>query len=189
MPILPVPYLSQTDNANHPGGTCNITSIAMVMQYWQIVGDGSGKQLEDQLYKYASDHRLVIGSPHDMVKIFEWKGMTDRYDTENKDWIQAIKKQIDKGLAVIIHTQFTPAGHIIVVIGYENNNLVCHDPYGRFSGTYGVWDAINWGPVTNPAGHTGQKVYYPYEMMERFVNIAGTAWKHMDITRPGFDHK
>ena len=180
MPSLNVPYFSQRDNKNHPGGTCNITSIAMVMAYWKIVGDGSGQQLEDQLYDYARSNRLVIGSPADMAKIFAWKKMEDRLNYSNKDWIQRVKKKIDEGKPVIVHAQFTPAGHIFPIVGYGNNKFLCHDPNGIFSGVYGQWTAVG--------GDTGKYVPYSYEMLDAYCNIGGTVWLHEDITRPGFTH-
>lgn len=182
MILSKVPFFSQTDNVNHPGGTCNITSVAMVMAYWKVVGDGSGKQLEDQLYEYAKANRLVIGSPYDMAKLFTWKGMNDHFRTSNVDWIQYVKKEIDAGRPCIIHTQFTPAGHIVVIAGYENNHLVCHDPYGEFSGVYGKWAG------TNHSNPVGRFVHYSYDMMDHFSNIGGTVWLHSGIVRPGYTH-
>ena len=177
MPILDVPYFSQRDNANHPGGTCNVTSIAMIMAAYGIVGDGSGKQLEDQLYEYAQSKRLVIGSPYDMKKIYEWKpGFKDDFTLDNSMWIQKVKENILAGIPMTIHAQFTPAGHVIDVVGFENNNLVCHDPNGKFSGTYGVWAELG--------GASGKFVRYSYEMMDKFCNIAGTVWRH-NVTRRG----
>lgn len=41
---LKVPYFSQLDNKYVPGGTCNVTSVAMCLAYRGIVGDGTGRR-------------------------------------------------------------------------------------------------------------------------------------------------
>lgn len=180
MPKLNVPYYTQQDNAHDWWRTCNITSIAMVMAYYKIVGDGSGLQLEDQLYEYAQSKRLVIGSPYDMKKIYEWKlGIKDDFTLGNKDWIQAAKKNIDAGIPMTLHTQFTPAGHVINIIGYQNNHFICHDPWGKFSGVFREW--------VDTAPGSGKEVKYSYDMLDMFCNIEGTVWRH-NVTRPGYGH-
>ena len=34
--VANTPYLSQRDNLNEPNGTCNVTSLAMVLSYWGV---------------------------------------------------------------------------------------------------------------------------------------------------------
>lgn len=52
---------------------------------------------------------------------------------------KAVTDALDKGHLVILSTQFTTAGHIILVKGYTNDGkLIVNDPYGnKFAGTYG----------------------------------------------------
>lgn len=177
MPILDVPYFSQRDNLRDWWRTCNITSAAMILSAYGIVGDGSHLQLEDQLYDYAAKERLVIGSPQDLKRIFEWKpGVHDDFTLDNSMWIQRVKENIDAGIPMMIHTQFTVAGHIIDIVGYENNHLVCHDPWGKFSGSQGIFQYSSI--------ESGKFVRYPYGMMDEYCNIAGTVWRH-NVTRKG----
>ena len=81
---LNVPYLSQLDNLYEPNGTCNTTSVAMVMQYFGIQGDGSGLQLEDQLTKKCWTEGWDRHSPTDLVKLFKWKGIKDKFRSDGE---------------------------------------------------------------------------------------------------------
>ena len=47
---LPVPYLSQLDNRYRPSGTCNVTSVAMCLMYFNIKPETKEPQLEDELF-------------------------------------------------------------------------------------------------------------------------------------------
>lgn len=38
------------------------------------------------------------------------------------------------GLPVVVHGDFTPSGHIAVVVGYDADGFVVHDPSGRWDG-------------------------------------------------------
>lgn len=51
--------------------------------------------------------------------------------------VEDIKKTIDEGMPVIISGKFTKSGHYILIIGYDdNNNFICHDPYGNWNKGY-----------------------------------------------------
>jgi len=135
--VLNVPYLSQRDNLYNPSGACNVTSVAMAMKWFGIVGDGSLPQLEDQLYVKASKEGWSRHHPWGIQKLFEWKGLVDRFDEQAT--VQKIRTHfLNRGGPVVIHGFFTRFGHIPVIIGFDDlayngrGAFVLHDPWGEY---------------------------------------------------------
>jgi uncharacterized protein YvpB len=188
---LGVPYLSQVDNQNSPSGTCNLTSVAMVLQYfgWPENKPG-GVQLEDTLYQYVQSNGLSRHDPEDLVKIFNSFasqispkiGVTYRDSFATNGDRSVIKHQIDNGFPVIIHGYFTRSGHIIVIRGYDDEAysgrgaFLVNDPWGE-------WTADGYSDV----GSVASNLPYSYQMMDRFCldpnGIGGykpsTMWVHL----------
>jgi len=141
MHIVPnVPLFGQLDNEIDKYDTCNMTSLAMVLSYYGLAGNGNG-QIEDQLSRYQQDRGLQRGSPTDIAKIANVYGaklrprVTDVFDAHAS--LADIEKSIDANNPVIVHGYFTRVGHIVVVVGYTDRHVVIHDPYGEwFAGGY-----------------------------------------------------
>jgi uncharacterized protein YvpB len=127
---LKVPFFSQRDNANNPGGSCNVTSCAMVAHYFGIRGNGNG-QLEDQMYKWMIDNGLSRHSPHDLKLLLESYKLKD--DLSFTGTLKDIYASLDKGRPVIVHTYATGFGHIFVINGYNDKGFTVLDPYGEWS--------------------------------------------------------
>lgn len=128
---LNVPYKSQLDNVLNPTGACNVTSMAMVMAYFQIKGSTGVGQLEDELYAYMENKGLVRGNPEDLAQAARDYGLVD--DFTYRGSLADIRKAIAEGRPCIIHGNFTSFGHIIVVRGYDPNGFFVNDPYGEWT--------------------------------------------------------
>ena len=171
--ILNVPYLSQTDNKLFPTGTCNLTSVAMCLKFYGIVGNGQG-QLEDQLTRFCLDKGLSRHSPIDLVKVLKTYGVNDTFSSSGT--IAMIQKQINNGNPAIIHGYFTREGHIITVIGYDDNGLIVHDPWGEW---------FNWGYIKNSTKEPerGKSLHYSYGMINQLCspesNPSANIWVHL----------
>lgn len=131
---LDVPYFSQTDNRFNPNGSCNVTSIAMCLRFFGIKGNGNG-QLEDQLYQWMESSGYSRHSPHDLAylvnKVYGVKVSPNIVDTfKDNATVEEIKAHIDDGNPVVVHGYFTAFGHIVVIVGYDENGFIVHDPYG-----------------------------------------------------------
>lgn len=165
--VLEVPYLSQTDNTYHPYGTCNITALAMCLQFFGIVGDGTTKQLEDQLWLQAQKRGLDVTYPSTLKTLADWKGLRDEFTTRGS--YNTIVNAIDAGYPLIAHGYFTRVGHIVVVVGYEKadgGSIIYNDPYGEWFNTgYDVNNSSNsvkgkqnkmslerWQSIVSPEG-------------------------------------
>jgi hypothetical protein len=166
---LPVPFFSQLDNLYNPFGTCNLTSVAMCLSYFGIVGDGDG-QLEDQLYRYCLNEGLDRHSPIDLAAVCRWKGIPDDFRHDAK-WGDA-KTWIDSGKPLIAHGYFTRSGHIIVIRGYDDEAYsgrgawIVNDPYGE------------WFPNGYDTSVPGAALSYSYSMMEDVCGSDGDLWLH-----------
>lgn len=157
MPVLNVPYLSQTNNALNPGGSCNVTSVAMSMAWYGIKGTGNG-QLEDQLYSLCLNYNLDRHIPEDLVKLFSLKGLKAKATLSAT--ANDIKKSIDNGNPVVINGYFTASGHYILIIGYDDTGFIVHDPWGE-------WDKDGYYKNTWDEPERGKNLHYSYGLIER----------------------
>ena len=124
-------YFCQWDNKLDPGGTCNVTSIAMALYYLGIRGDGSAG-LPDQLHERCDRLGLDRHSPDDLKKLVEsFDGYHDNYTSTGT--LDDIKKSIDAGVPCVIHGWFTGSGHIILIKGYtDSGQFIVMDPAGEW---------------------------------------------------------
>jgi uncharacterized protein YvpB len=136
MITLNVPYASQLDNKYNPYGTCNITSVAMCLRYFGIVGDGSESQLEDQLYDKCDQLGLDRHDPYELKKLIEtFYGKRVQDDFKPNGTLEDIKVALNKDQPCIVHGYFTRSGHVIVIKGYDEKGFIVNDPYGEYYAT------------------------------------------------------
>ncbi|QNH58483.1 MAG: peptidoglycan-binding protein [Limnospira indica BM01] len=162
---LNVPFKSQLDNFYNPTGACNVTSIAMCLAYFNIPRRNLRyRQFEDELYRYALDMGYSRHNPYDLARIVRDYGARDHF-TENaviedvQDWIAA-------GYPAVIHGYFTSFGHIIVVVGYDQNGFIVHDPYGE------------WFSTGYRTDLSGAYLHYSYRLIRRVCIPDGNFWVH-----------
>jgi hypothetical protein len=155
--VANTPYLSQRDNENVPGGTCNVTSLAMILSFWGIKAkddpsDAAIEQLEDELFlrleqtdaqeyfkknfpslvKQGFNARNVHGM---LIWLAKQYGFVDKY-SEGTSW----KDMADFGRSfgpMIISGAFTGSGHIVCLTGMTiSGDMIVHDPYGDWNTKY-----------------------------------------------------
>ncbi|MDY7024600.1 MAG: C39 family peptidase [Cyanobacteriota bacterium] len=159
-----VPYFSQLDNWFNPTGACNVTSIAMCLDYLGAERRLNYGQWEDELYEYALDQGYSRHNPYDLARIVRDYGCRD-YFTEYaiiedvQDWIAA-------GNPSVIHGYFTWFGHIIVVVGYDEYGFIVHDPYGE------------WFSTGYRTDLSGAYLHYSYNLIRRVCIPDGNFWVH-----------
>jgi hypothetical protein len=94
-------------------------------------------------------------------QVLEWYGLQAQYVTPTWAGVVAALK---RGHPVLLGNDLTPAGHILVAVGYTaNNQLIVNDPYGnRFTLGYGA--------------NNGQGVYYPWNCarVHNALEVVGT---------------
>jgi uncharacterized protein YvpB len=167
---LDIPYKSQRDNYNNPDGACNVTSLAMCLEFLSIPRRGSSGQYEDELYEYALNKSLSRHSPYDLAKIVNAYGAKDLFDSTSS--MKAVKDWLASGKPVVTHGYFTSFGHIVVLVGYDSTGFIVHDPYGE-------WYASGYDR-NDPSGNNtkGKFKHYSYQLIERTCACDNEFWVH-----------
>lgn len=161
---LDVPYKSQLDNWYNPTGSCNVTSLAMCLQFLGAARKSSQGQFEDELYKYAENNGLSRHDPNDLAKIVKAYGCRDNFK-ENAT-IEEVKDWLADGKPVVVHGFFTSFGHIIVFVGYNEDGFYVHDPYGE------------WFESGYRTDLSGAYLLYSYRMIRSTCIPDGSFWVH-----------
>lgn len=163
---LDCPYLSQLDNFENPTGACNVTSVAMCLEYFRVPQRTNAAQFEDELYRYALNNNLSRHSPYDLAKIIRDYGCQDEFRTnatfdEVKNWLADLNP-------VIVHGYFTSFGHIVVIVGYDEDHqsFYVHDPYGE------------WFSTGYRTDLSGQYQRYSYRLIRDVCIPDGNFWVH-----------
>ena len=123
-----VPYFYQYDNYYEPGATCGLTSTAMVLEYWSNRG-----LVPDDLYERYG--KAQAQSPQGIAQLLAWEGLDTTWTTSGTR--AEIRSWLDSGRPVIVHGYWTGAGHIAVLIGYDDRDWIAHDPAGDWEVCYG----------------------------------------------------
>lgn len=164
---LAVPWYSQRDNKYHPGATCNVTSVAMILAYFGV-RPKSNVQLEDQLYLEVTENGRNYSdknSHKELDELIKSYGLKNKFSTETS-W-QAVKQHLANGNPVIISGKFTGSGHIIVLRGYDETGFWVNDPWGEwFSNGY--------------RNLSGENLHYSYNLCFR-CSYGGdnSTWAHL----------
>lgn len=163
---LPIPYRSQLDNKLNPGGACNVTSLAMVIEYLDpTAGDLIHKQFEDHLYRLMENNDLNRHSPQDLSKVVnEFYHLKDDFTVWGS--IDRCCSHLAASNPCVIHGYFTSFGHIIVLVGYDDKGFIVHDPYGE------------WFESGYRTDLSGEYLHYSYKLIEQTCIPDGQFWVH-----------
>ncbi len=139
---LEVPYYYQYDNSHEPSATCGVSSAAMLLGSL-----GSGRTPDGLYLSYGKGQAQ---SPEGLAQLYRWEGFqsTSGRTATRSD----LKARLDDGQPVVVHGFWTGAGHITVLVGYDEQGWIVNDPAGDWYAGYG-------------SGH-GEGVHYPF----------GSAW-------------
>ena len=151
-----VPYFFQYDNRLFPGTSCQNTSIAMVLAYLGWRG-----QPDDITSVYG---KYMAQEPAGLARLFNTygasMGASQRLLPNLNGSISGLKSELDRGHPVIVHGYFTRAGHVLVVLGYDEDGYYVHDPAG-------AWSQVFKGGYLN--GGSGRSTYYSRDAFEAAV--------------------
>jgi uncharacterized protein YvpB len=161
---LAIPYKSQLDNQENPNGSCNVTSLAMCLEFLGAKRKTNVGQFEDELYKYAIGKGLSRHDPHDLAVIVEDYGCRD--DFRSNATIEQVLNWLAEGKPAVIHGYFTTFGHIIVLTGFDEGGFFVHDPYGE------------WTSSGYRTDLSGKYLHYSYNLIRNLCIPDGSFWVH-----------
>ncbi|MEG3838933.1 C39 family peptidase [Microcoleus sp. herbarium14] len=163
---LAIPYRSQLDNKHNPAGACNVTSLAMAIEYLDpTAGDLLSKQFEDHLYRLMENNNLNRHSPQDLAKVVnEFYSLKDDFTVWGT--IDRCQNHLAAGNPCVIHGYFTSFGHIIILAGYDDKGFIVHDPYGE------------WFESGYRTDLSGKYLHYSYKLIEQTCIPDGQFWVH-----------
>jgi uncharacterized protein YvpB len=169
---LDVPYKSQADNRYDPWITCNVTSIAMCLEYLGVRRKESSGQLEDELRDYMLNHGLNREVGSDLAKVVRAYGAQDFFSTQTT--VEEVKKWLSNKNPAVFHGYFTrggKGGHIIAVVGYDSQGFIVHDPAGEF-----YWKGYDYNDSSK--NEKGKFLNYSYDLIEKTCQTDGEFWVH-----------
>ena len=165
---LEIPYLSQNDNWLNPSGACNVTSIAMCLQYLKAERNPRYKhfpQLEDELYQHCLDRGYSRHSPYGLQSVVQDYKRQDEFT--HKGTIAQCQNHLLGGNPCVVHGYFTSFGHIIVLVGFDEAGFIVHDPYGEYF-KEGYRNDVS-----------GAYLHYSYGLIKRTCIPDGNFWVHL----------
>jgi uncharacterized protein YvpB len=112
------------------------------------------------------NHDLNRHSPQDLEKLISrhYHPVKDSFTVWGT--IDRCKSHLAAGNPCVIHGYFTSFGHIIVLVGYDNEGFLVHDPYGEW---------FESGYDTNASG---AYLHYSYDLIRRTCIPDGQFWVH-----------
>jgi uncharacterized protein YvpB len=126
--VIEIPYYNQYDNANYPHSTCQNTSIAMVLSYFQY-----NIQPDEIFYRWGKD---IAQSPSGLNQVYTSYSANSEINTYTNATPEDLRSALDKGYIAIVHGYFTSSGHVIVVRGYDKQHYYVNDPAGKWDGCF-----------------------------------------------------
>lgn len=165
--VYNVPYFFQYYNRINPGGSCQNTSIAMILKYY------GANVTPDKISGYYGTS--YAQTPEGFASVFNseaaYFGLSVRDHASRYGRIADIKREIDAGRPVVVHGYFTSYGHVLVVVGYDDQYYYCNDPAGKWSEVY-KGGYVSYGPTD------GKYVKYRKNAFEDAVAPDGYVWIH-----------
>ena len=167
--VTGVPYFYQYNNSINPGGSCQNTSIAMVIKFY-----GGTSEIPDDISSIYGTSQAQTTSGFKQVFDAEaaYFGLTVRDVPHTNGTFAGIHSLLAAGIPVVVHGYFTGYGHVMVITGYNGSVYTCNDPAGEWSQTYGYG---GYSQVNSTEGHS---VTYNKTNFQNAIGPDGTIWYH-----------
>ena len=176
--ITNVPYFYQYSNTKNPSGSCQNTSVAMVMKYFaakeglQTVADGVTPDAISTIWG-TSKAQSVAGMEELFNKEAAARGIKARdVGSETMPLADFVNNAKVMKKPFIVHGYFTNYGHIMVVLGFDGTNYICNDPAGKWSQQY------KKGGYSTTNDTEGVAIKYSKAAFEAAISPDGMVWVH-----------
>ena len=164
--IKNVPYYNQLRNYYKPYSTCQNTAMAMVLAYYGWTGD------PDDIYQsYGKSAKSAV----EFENIFNYYASASDFSVRLQTFwgrtAKDLEMRIQQGRPVVLHGRFTGSGHVVVLVGYDENYFYINDPAGIWNQK--VYGGYNYNVITD-----GEYVKYPRERVMAALNNYNTVFTH-----------
>ncbi len=166
--ITGVPYFYQYHNAINPAGSCQNTSMAMVLDYY-----GASDSPDDiSTYYGTSQAQSVAGWESVFNSEAAYFGLSVRDSGTTCGSISRLRSLLAAGRPVVVHGYFTASGHVVVLLGFDGSDYIAHDPAG-------VWSQVGqYGGYSGNDSTGGRYVRYDRDAVEAVIAPDGCVWMH-----------
>lgn len=123
-----IPYYNQYNNKHYPYATCQNTSIAMVLSYFQY-----NIHPDDIFSRWGKD---MAQSPSGLNYIYRHYASNSTINTYTNASPEDLRISLSQGYIAIVHGYFTSSGHVLVVKSFDGQNYYVNDPAGKWSGCF-----------------------------------------------------
>jgi hypothetical protein len=170
-----VPYWYQYYNDNNPGGTCQVTAMASVLEAYGATGVTPDKIYSRHNYTDAKE-------PYGWAAMFneeaELYGLSVRASGTKNGSPSSMRSNLDNYKPVVVFGYFTSGGHIMTTLGYNSYDYICHDPAGEWNEVY---KGANYSG-NNPTG--GKYVKYSRDNYEYAIGTPAPEFWMVTFTEP-----
>lgn len=129
---IAVPYYYQYNNAYNPGGSCQNTSVAMLLTHYGC------KTTPDTIS--AAWGTSYAQTPAGLAEVFNSYaskcGIKQRLKAHTDGDTADVNALLAAGKPVIVHGYFTSYGHVLVLTGYDGSQYCANDPAGIWKETF-----------------------------------------------------
>lgn len=120
-----VPYYNQYENKYFGSSTCQNTSVAMALTYFE-------KRIHpDEIYDdWGKD---VAQSPSGLKQVYSYYAKKSKIETNISASPEDLQNALLRGDIAIVHGYFTGYGHVLLVRGFDGDRYYVNDPAGKWS--------------------------------------------------------
>jgi len=175
-----VPYFYQYSNSINPGGSCQNTSISMLLKYY-----GATTITPDNVSNTwgTSQAQTVTGFNTVCNGEAQSYGLSATCVSTSSGSFTALNSLLAQGIPVVVHGYFTSYGHVMVVLSYTGTEYICNDPAGEWSQQY------QYGGYSTTNATEGHQVHYGASAFQNAIGPDNTIWYHyMNGTLPNSDN-
>lgn len=130
--IQGVPYYYQYNNAINPSGSCQNTSLAMLLSFYKcnVTPDTISTAWGTSYAQSPAGLATVFNSYASSCKI------SQRLKAHTDGTPEDVNALIKAGKPVIVHGYFTSYGHVLILQGYDGTSYTANDPAGKWKQTF-----------------------------------------------------
>jgi len=173
--VRSVPYFYQYNNYINPGGSCQNTSIAMLLKFY-----GATTVTPDDISDIygTSQAQSVSGFNTVCNAVAQDYNLGSGCVSTSTGSFQGLRNLLAQGKPVVVHGYFTNYGHVMIVTGYTSTTYICNDPAGRWSQQY------QYGGYCQCSSTEGKQIQYSKSAFEQAIGPDNTLWYHYFNTQP-----